>query len=74
MTGPTWDPSHGSTNSPDIITDAVMCIETGAWHGCLLRGPTSNIMRQKQKLVRPPWEKLCLILERLEAPGKREVW
>ena len=22
----------------------------------------------------PQWKKMCLIFERLEAPGKREVW
>jgi hypothetical protein len=25
-------------------------------------------------LVRPQWEKMCLILKRLETPGKREAW
>jgi hypothetical protein len=25
-------------------------------------------------LVRPQWEKMCLILKRLEAPGKGEAW
>jgi hypothetical protein len=40
MTGPTWNPSHGGAPNPD--TDAMMCSQTGAWHGCPLRGPTSS--------------------------------
>jgi hypothetical protein len=44
MTGPTWDPSHGGRGAsrPDTIIDVMMCLQTGAWHGCLLRGPTSS--------------------------------
>ena len=27
---------------PDTITDAMMCLQTGAQHGCPLKGPTSS--------------------------------
>ena len=27
---------------PDIITDAMLCLQTGAWHGCPVRGSTSS--------------------------------
>jgi hypothetical protein len=33
------------------ITDAMMCLQTGAWHSCLLRGPTSSWLRQMQILT-----------------------
>jgi hypothetical protein len=39
MTGPTWDPSHGRAPRPDTITDAMMCLQMGAWHVHLLRVP-----------------------------------
>lgn len=45
MTSPTCDPSHGGALRPDTITDAdtiadgVMCLQTGVWHGCPMRGP-----------------------------------
>ena len=40
LTGPTWAPSHGRTPRPDTITDAMMCLQTGAWHDCSLRDHT----------------------------------
>jgi hypothetical protein len=30
VTGPPWDPSHAQTPNPDTITDAVLCLQTGA--------------------------------------------
>jgi hypothetical protein len=38
---PTLDPSHGWETIPNYITH-VMCLQTGAWHGCLLKGSTSS--------------------------------
>jgi hypothetical protein len=35
----------------DAITDAMVCLQTGVQHGCPLRGPTSNWLRQKQILA-----------------------
>jgi hypothetical protein len=29
-------------SKPDTITDAIVCLQTGPWHGYLLRGPTSR--------------------------------
>ena len=31
MTGPTWDPSHEQELNHDTITDAMLCLQTGAW-------------------------------------------
>ena len=31
-----------TTPRPDTITDTVMCLKTGVWHGCPLRGPNST--------------------------------
>jgi hypothetical protein len=31
MTGPIWDPSHAPRL--DTITDAMICLHMGAWHG-----------------------------------------
>jgi hypothetical protein len=50
MTRPTWDSSHGvvgrahssTITRPDTITDAMMCYQTGVWHGCPLRGSISS--------------------------------
>jgi hypothetical protein len=30
MTGSNWDPAHGRALRPDTITDAVVCLQTGA--------------------------------------------
>jgi hypothetical protein len=40
MTSPTCNPSHGRAPSP--ITDAMMCLQMGTWHGCPLGSPISN--------------------------------
>jgi hypothetical protein len=44
--GPTWDQTHSGVvrgaPKPNTITDAIMCLQTGAWHGCPLRGPISS--------------------------------
>jgi len=42
-TVPPGDPSHVQTPNPDTITDAMMCLQTGA---CPLRGSTSSWPRQ----------------------------
>jgi hypothetical protein len=31
LTLPTWDPSQGEGPRPDGITDAIVCLQTGAW-------------------------------------------
>ena len=46
MTVSTWDPSQGEALRPDTITDAMVWLQIEAWHGCPLRGPTSNWLRQ----------------------------
>jgi hypothetical protein len=30
VTGPTWDPSQGEAPRPDPVTDAMVCLQTGA--------------------------------------------
>ena len=37
-------------------------------------GPRPWYKYSRDLLVRPQWEKMSLILERLEAPGKWEAW
>lgn len=44
-----------SAPKPDTITDAMLCLQTGAWHGCPLRGPTSSWLRQMQILTLNHW-------------------
>jgi len=41
-TTPPWDPSHAQTPSLDTIADAKMCLQTGAWYSCPLRGSAST--------------------------------
>ena len=43
---------------PDIITDAMLCLQTGAWHGCPVRGSTSSWQRQMQILTAKHWTEL----------------
>jgi hypothetical protein len=38
MTGPPWDLSHGRETTPDTVKDTLLCLQTGAWHNCLLKG------------------------------------
>ena len=38
---PNSDLSQGEAARPDTITDAVMCLQTGGYYCCLLRGPPS---------------------------------
>ena len=51
MTSPTWDPSHGWAPNPDTITDVMLYLQTGTYHGCPLRGSTSSWLWQKQILT-----------------------
>jgi hypothetical protein len=44
MTNPTWDPfREGGGGAPisDTVTDAMICLQTGDYHGCPQRGPPS---------------------------------
>jgi hypothetical protein len=34
VTGPNWDPVQGEALRPDTITDATVCLQTGAYHDC----------------------------------------
>ena len=51
MTGPTWDLSYGQAPNPDTITDAMLCLQTGAQHGCPLSGSTSICLKKMQTLT-----------------------
>jgi hypothetical protein len=59
MTGPTWDLAHGGqvwgAPRPDTTTDAMLCLQTGAWHGSPLRDPSSSWLRQTQILKSNHW-------------------
>jgi hypothetical protein len=48
VTGSTWDPSYGWAAILDTITDAMLCFQIGAYHGCPPRGSTSSWLRQMQ--------------------------
>lgn len=51
----TLDPTHGWASNPDIITDGMLYLQSGAWHGCPLRSSTSNWPRQMQTLTVNHW-------------------
>jgi hypothetical protein len=38
---PSYNPFHLQTPNPNTIADANMCLQTGAWYGCPLRGSAS---------------------------------
>jgi hypothetical protein len=38
----TWNPSQGKAPRPDTITDAMVYLQTGTYHDCLLRSPRSS--------------------------------
>jgi hypothetical protein len=45
----------GKAPRPDTITDAMECLQRGAWHGCPLRGPTVSWKSQMQILTPNQW-------------------
>ena len=55
MTGPTWDPSHGWAPNLNTITDAMLYLQIGAWHGWPLKASTSSQLRQMQILTVDHW-------------------
>lgn len=46
MKSPTWYSSHVQSPNPNTIADAMLYLQTGAWHGFPLRGSTSTGLRQ----------------------------
>jgi hypothetical protein len=42
VTGPNWDTDQGQALRSDTITDTMVCLQTVAYHDCLLKGPTSR--------------------------------
>jgi hypothetical protein len=42
VTDSTWDLAQREAPRPDTITDAMVCLQTGAHHVCPLRVPTSS--------------------------------
>jgi hypothetical protein len=46
MIGPNWDPAQGEAQGPGTVTDTVVCLQTGVYHGCHPRGPTSSCKSQ----------------------------
>ena len=46
-TGPNLDPTQGEAPRPDTITDAMVYLQTGAYHDCPLKGPTSSWKSQR---------------------------
>jgi hypothetical protein len=58
VNSPTWDLSHGQAPNPDTITDAMLCLQTGASHICPLRYSTSSWLKQIQILIINLWNKV----------------
>ena len=48
VTGPTQDPCHTCIPNPETITDAILSLQVGFWHGCPLRSSMRNRLRQTQ--------------------------
>jgi hypothetical protein len=46
---------HAQAPNCYIIADAMLCLQTGAWHGCPLRGSTSSWLRQIQIFTANHW-------------------
>jgi hypothetical protein len=44
-----------SISSSDTVAYALLCLQTGAWYSCLLRGSTSTWVRQMQLLKANYW-------------------
>jgi hypothetical protein len=55
VTGPTWDQSDTCKPNPDTITEAILFVKTGVWHGCPWRSSTSNWLRQMQIFIANHW-------------------
>jgi hypothetical protein len=53
VTAPTWDPSQGEAPRPDTVTDAMLGLQTGAWQGCPLRGPTRQLTETDAYILTP---------------------
>jgi len=51
VTSPNWNPPHGRAPNSDTITDVMLCLQTEAYHVCLLRGSTRSQRRQVQILT-----------------------
>ena len=59
--GNVWDPAQRETPKPDTITDAMVCLQTGAYHDCPQKGPQKTervscrylYLSNEQKLVIP---------------------
>ena len=42
VTGQNQKPAQGEALVPDTITDAMVCLQRGAYHDCPLKGPTNS--------------------------------
>jgi hypothetical protein len=48
VTDPNWDLVQGDVPRPDTITDSMVCLQTGAYHDCPQKDPTSRRKSQMQ--------------------------
>jgi hypothetical protein len=55
VTRPTWDPLSRWAPIPDTTPDVMVFLQTEAYHGCPLRGSTSNWLRQMNVLTASFW-------------------
>jgi hypothetical protein len=58
MTRPTLDSSYGLATQTDTITEAIVCLQTAAWHGCPLKDPTSICLRRRLILTPSHWTEI----------------
>jgi hypothetical protein len=62
VTSPAWDSCQGEDPRPDIITNARICLQTGAYSDCPLRSPTCSLQRQLQILTPNHWNDASVFL------------
>ena len=53
MTDPNWDPFHGQEPIPNIIDNALLFLQIGTWHNCLLRGSTQQASGKRCRNLYP---------------------
>jgi hypothetical protein len=70
VTGPNWDPAQGEAPRPDTITDAMVCLQTRAYHDCSPKAPTNSWKSHMQIFTPNQWTEVgdpCVwIREKLE--------
>jgi len=53
MVSADWDPPHGWAPIPDTINDALLCLQTGVYHGFPLRDSTKLLTQTEAETHYP---------------------